>query len=68
MSVCSGVMAASGLTLEQIYNYFKENGNVVKNRDLVHHFKAYLTDSASKGRSTLTYSFVFTLFLGFVYV
>nr|XP_008192389.1 PREDICTED: uncharacterized protein LOC103312734 [Tribolium castaneum] len=41
-------MASSDLTLEQIYNYFKENGNVVKNRELVHHFKHYLTDPASK--------------------
>lgn len=57
-------MAASGLTLEQIYNYFKENGNVVKNRDLVHHFKAYLTDSASKGRLTFIHSYGFASFSG----
>jgi hypothetical protein len=41
-------MATSNLTLEQIYDYFKENGNVVKNRELVHHFKEYLTDPATK--------------------
>lgn len=45
-------MATSNLTLEQIYDYFKENGNVVKNRELVHHFKEYLTDPATKGNET----------------
>ncbi|KAJ3660444.1 hypothetical protein Zmor_004893 [Zophobas morio] len=41
-------MATSDLTLEQIHSYFKENGNMVKNRELVHHFKEYLTNPASK--------------------
>ncbi|XP_044269219.1 ankyrin repeat domain-containing protein SOWAHC isoform X1 [Tribolium madens] len=55
-------MASSDLTLEQIYNYFKENGNVVKNRELVHHFKHYLTDPASKEDARIKFKkFVNTL-------
>lgn len=63
-----GIMATSDLTLEQIYNYFKENGNVVKNRELVHHFKHYLTDPASKGNATPIHYVLVALFWCFVYV
>jgi hypothetical protein len=60
-STC-GIMATSNLTLEQIYDYFKENGNVVKNRELVHHFKEYLTDPATKGNETCPRLCTATLF------
>lgn len=43
-------MAASGLTLEEIYEYFKEKGGTVSNSDVVRHFKRYLTDPQSKGK------------------
>lgn len=44
-------MATSGLTLEEIYEYFKQKGGTVSNSEVVRHFKRYLTDPASKGES-----------------
>ncbi|XP_018576011.2 ankyrin repeat domain-containing protein SOWAHC [Anoplophora glabripennis] len=41
-------MAASELTLEQIYQFLKEKGGKVKNRDAVRYFKGYLTDPQTK--------------------
>lgn len=47
--VVTSIMAASELTLEQIYSFLKEKGGKVKNRDAVRYFKAYLTDPQTKG-------------------
>ncbi|CAH1980810.1 unnamed protein product [Acanthoscelides obtectus] len=41
-------MAASELTLELLYEFFKENGGKVKNIDAVRYFKSYLTDPTHK--------------------
>lgn len=48
-------MAASGLTLEEIYEYLKKKGGTVSNSDVVRHFKHYLIDPASKGRWLQSY-------------
>ncbi|KAK9693018.1 hypothetical protein QE152_g34503 [Popillia japonica] len=37
-------MAASELSLEEILKFFVEKGGIVANRDVVRHFKKYLTD------------------------
>ncbi|KAF7278489.1 hypothetical protein GWI33_008390 [Rhynchophorus ferrugineus] len=37
-------MASEILTLEEILQYFKENGGKVKSKDVVKHFKNYLSD------------------------
>lgn len=42
-------MAASELTFEEIYDYFKQKGGTVSNSEVVRHFKPYLTHQASKG-------------------
>lgn len=37
------------LTLEQIHLYLLQNGGKVRNRDVVRHFKSFLTDPVTKG-------------------
>ncbi|CAH1123175.1 unnamed protein product [Ceutorhynchus assimilis] len=41
-------MASSEFNFQLIFDYFKENGGKVKNRDAVRYFKRYLTDPATK--------------------
>lgn len=48
-NIRSSIMAATELSLEKIYEYFVQNGGLVSNRDVVRHFRRYLTDPASKG-------------------
>lgn len=45
----SGNMAASELSIEEIHSYFLEKGGKVSNKELVKHFKRYLTHHESKG-------------------
>lgn len=42
-------MAASELSLEEILKFFVEKGGIVANRDVVRHFKKYLTDPLTQG-------------------
>lgn len=42
-------MAAGELSIEAIHEYFVERGGIVANREVVKHFKRYLTDPATKG-------------------
>ncbi|KRT86662.1 hypothetical protein AMK59_299, partial [Oryctes borbonicus] len=44
----NSVMAASELSLEEILKFFVEKGGLVANRDVVRHFKKYLTDPATQ--------------------
>ncbi|KAF5289150.1 hypothetical protein FQR65_LT02040 [Abscondita terminalis] len=41
-------MAASDLSINVILDYFLEKGGIVSNRDVVKHFKRYLTDPSTK--------------------
>ncbi|XP_030767459.1 ankyrin repeat domain-containing protein SOWAHB isoform X2 [Sitophilus oryzae] len=41
-------MASKSLSIEEIHQFFRENGGKVKNKDVVRHFKKYLTDPATK--------------------
>ncbi|XP_071053948.1 ankyrin repeat domain-containing protein SOWAHA [Onthophagus taurus] len=41
-------MAASELSIEQIHKFLLEKGGIVPNRDVVRHFRGYLTDRASQ--------------------
>lgn len=43
-------MAANELSIEEIHKFFIEKGGKVSNRELVKHFKAYLTNVESKGK------------------
>lgn len=49
-------MAVSELSLEQIYEYFVQNGGIVSNRDIVRDFKSYLTDNLTKGKRLIKYN------------
>lgn len=42
-------MAGSEITIEEIHKYLIQCGGFVSNRDVVRHFKRYLTDPISKG-------------------
>ncbi|KAK4877571.1 hypothetical protein RN001_010077 [Aquatica leii] len=48
-------MAASELSINIILDYFLEKGGIVSNRDVVKHFKKYLTDPATKDDARTTF-------------
>lgn len=49
-ALCSSPnMAASELSIEEIHKFFVEKGGRVSNKELVKHFKRYLTNHETKG-------------------
>lgn len=52
MAVSGDKMATpSELSLEEIRQYLLENGGTARNHDVVKHFKKFLTDPETRGRS-----------------
>ncbi|KAF2901425.1 hypothetical protein ILUMI_04761 [Ignelater luminosus] len=48
-------MAAAELSIEAIHEYFVEKGGIVANREVVKHFKPYLTDPATKDEARIKF-------------
>ncbi|KAK5642839.1 hypothetical protein RI129_009006 [Pyrocoelia pectoralis] len=48
-------MAANELSIDVILDYFIEKGGIVSNRDVVKHFKRYLTDPSTREEARITF-------------
>ncbi|XP_031346332.1 ankyrin repeat domain-containing protein SOWAHB isoform X3 [Photinus pyralis] len=48
-------MAANELSIDVIRDYFIEKGGIVSNRDVVKHFKRYLTDPSTRDEARTTF-------------